>query len=43
VKEFHIKLAAEGGGESVAGATCAESAAARVRDAKECLAVTPTI
>ena len=28
VKEFHIGPAAEGGGESVAGATCAEPAAA---------------
>jgi len=35
VKEFHIKPAAGGGGESVAGATCAEAAAACVRDAKE--------
>ena len=35
VKEFHINPAAEGGGESHAGATCAEAAAACVRDAKE--------
>jgi len=34
VKEFHINPA-EGGGESVAGATCAEAAAPCVRDAKE--------
>ena len=43
VKEFHINAAAEGGGESVAGAACAEAAAACVRDIKERLAVTITI
>jgi hypothetical protein len=43
VKEFHINPAAEGGGESVAGATCAEPAAACVRDAKERLIMTITI
>jgi hypothetical protein len=42
-KEFHINPAAEGGGESIAGATCAEAAAACVRDAKERLAVTTTM
>jgi len=41
-KEFYINPA-EGGGESVAGATCAEAAAACVRDAKERSAVTITI
>jgi hypothetical protein len=35
VNEFHINPAAQGGGESVAGATCAEAGAACVRDAKE--------
>jgi hypothetical protein len=35
VKEFHIDPAAEGGGESHAGATSAEAAVACVRDAKE--------
>jgi hypothetical protein len=34
MKEFHINPA-EGGGESDAGTTCAEAAAACVRDAKE--------
>jgi hypothetical protein len=43
VKEIHINPAAEGGGESVAAATCAEDAAACVRDAKERLAQTITI
>jgi hypothetical protein len=43
VKEFHINPAAEGVGESVAGVTHAEAAAACVRDAKERLAVTITI
>ena len=31
MKEFHINPAAEGGSESVAGATCAEAAALRAR------------
>jgi len=43
VKELHSNSASEGGGESVAGATCAEAAAACVRDAKERLALTITI
>jgi len=34
VKEFHISPAAEEGGESVAGATCAEAAAACVTTPK---------
>jgi hypothetical protein len=42
VKEFHINAAAEGGGESVPGAACAEAAAC-VRDTKERLAVTITL
>ena len=43
MKEFHSNPAAQGAGESVAGVTYAEAAAACVRDAKERLVVTITI